>query len=54
MVRAAGYVTATTTEYGRACPGDDLFELPRVMIARTNHLLLFWSKVLHGYEGKRR
>ncbi len=54
MVRAAGYATATTTERARARLTDDLFELPRVLIARTNHLLLFWSKVLHGYEDKRR
>jgi len=54
MVRDAGYTTATTTDYGRALQGDDLFALPRVMIARTNHLLLFWSKVLHGYGDSRR
>lgn len=54
MAREAGYITATTTERARARPEDDAFELPRVMIARTNHLLLFWSKVLHGYEDRRR
>ena len=54
LVREAGYATATTTERARARPDDDPFELPRVLIARTNHLLLFWSKVLHGYEDRRR
>ena len=54
LVRSAGYVTATTTERARARPEDDPFELPRVTITRTNHLLLFWSKVLHGYEDRRR
>lgn len=54
MVRAAGYATATTTERSRACSSDDPFELPRVMIARTNHLLLFWMKVCRGYEDRRR
>ena len=54
MVRDAGYATATTTERSRACSSDDPFELPRVMIARTNHLLLFWMKVCRGYEDRRR
>lgn len=54
MVRAAGYATATTTERSRARGNDDPFELPRVMIARTNHLLLFWMKVCRGYEDRRR
>lgn len=54
MVRDAGYATATTTERARAHAGDAPYELPRVLIARTNHLLLFWSKVLHGYEDRRR
>ncbi|MEO0003999.1 MAG: hypothetical protein RLZZ22_1691 [Pseudomonadota bacterium] len=54
LVREAGFVTATTTERSRARGSDDPFELPRVMIARTNHLLLFWMKVCRGYEDRRR
>ncbi|NTV10461.1 MAG: polysaccharide deacetylase family protein [Zoogloea sp.] len=54
MVRAAGFATATTVERSRARPEDDLFELPRVMVARHNHLLLFWSRIAFGYEDPRK
>ena len=53
MVRAAGYRSATTVERSRARSSDDPFELPRVMIARTNHLALFWMKIATGYEDSR-
>lgn len=53
-VQAAGYVSATTVQRSRARTSDHPFELPRVMIARTNHLLLFVMKVLYGYEDARR
>ena len=53
-VREAGYVTSTTTQRGRALPGDDLLQLPRVLIAHSNHLLLFWAKTLHTYEDRYR
>lgn len=54
IAREAGYITSTTTKRGRARPDDDLFELPRVLIAHSNHLLLFWAKVLHTYEDRYR
>ena len=54
LVQAAGYVTATTTRRGRAIPQDSLLELPRVMVAHSNHLLLFWAKALHTYEDRYR
>ena len=53
MVRAAGYATATTTERARARLTDDPFELPRVLITRTNHLLLFWLKIARDYEDRK-
>ena len=53
-VQDAGYITSTTTQRGRVRSGDDLFELPRVLIAHSNHLLLFWAKTLHTYEDRYR
>jgi peptidoglycan/xylan/chitin deacetylase (PgdA/CDA1 family) len=54
MVQQAGYLTATTTHRGRVKPGDDLFELRRVLIAHSNHLALFWAKTLLDYEDRHR
>lgn len=54
LVKDAGYTTATTTRRGRAMPGDNLLELRRVLIAHSNHLLLFWAKTLHTYEDRYR
>ena len=54
LVQAAGYATATTTRRGRTIPQDSLLELPRVMVAHSNHLLLFWAKTLHTYEDRYR
>lgn len=54
LVREAGYVTATTTVRGRARPGDPMLELPRIMVARTHHPLLFWLKVCRGWGDPRR
>lgn len=53
MAKEAGYVTATTTMRGRAHPGDDLFTLKRVMVARATHLLQFVFKVGSQYEDVR-
>lgn len=54
MVQDAGYTTATTTRRGRAQAGDDAFELRRVLIAHSNHLLLFGAKTLGRYEDRYR
>ena len=54
MVQQAGYITATTTNRGRAMPGDELLELRRVLIAHSNHLLLFWAKTMSDYEDRYR
>jgi peptidoglycan/xylan/chitin deacetylase (PgdA/CDA1 family) len=53
LVREAGFVTATTTQRGRARAGDPWLELPRIMVARTHHALLFWLKVCHGFGDPR-
>jgi len=54
MVKDAGYTTATTTRRGRAMAGDDLLELRRVLIAHSNHLLLFGAKTIGSYEDRHR
>lgn len=54
MARKAGYVTATTMNRGRNLVGDDLFRLRRIMVACSTHLALFLTKVLTGYEDRRR
>ena len=53
MVRAAGYVTATSTRRGRAQPGDNPYALSRIMVARATNPLQFFMKVVSAYEDKR-
>lgn len=54
MVKQAGYVTATTMNRGRNHAGDDRYRLRRIMVACSTHLGLFLTKVLTGYEDRRR
>lgn len=54
LVKQAGYTTATTTRRGRALAGDNLLELRRVLIAHSNHLLLFGAKTIGSYEDRYR
>src|SRR5512139_541224 len=51
--RDAGYVAATTTRRGRARPGMDLFQLPRVQVARHHWLLPFALRAFTSYEDRR-
>ena len=53
-VKAAGYLTATTTVRGRAVAGqsDDLL-LPRVLVSRTTTWMQLLLKCLSNYEDKR-
>ena len=53
-VRAAGYLTATTTVRGRAvvAQSDDLL-LPRVLVSRTTTWMQLLLKCLSNYEDKR-
>lgn len=51
--RSAGYCAATTTRRGRACPGDDLLQLSRVLVSGSSMLYLFLIKLLTKYEDKR-
>lgn len=53
MVRAAGYVTATSTRRGRVQAGDNPYALNRIMVARATNPLQFFMKVTTAYEDKR-
>ncbi len=53
MVRAAGYVTATSTRRGRVQASDNPYALNRIMVARATHPLQFFMKVTTAYEDKR-
>jgi peptidoglycan/xylan/chitin deacetylase (PgdA/CDA1 family) len=53
MVRAAGYVTATSTRRGRVQAGDSPFSLKRIMVARATNPLQFAAKVMSSYEDKK-
>jgi len=53
-VRAAGYLTATTTVRGRAVQGQsDELLLPRVLVSRTTTWMQLLLKCLSRYEDKR-
>lgn len=54
IVRAAGYRTATTTQRSRCALGEDLMALPRVPVVRSTTALAFVTKILTGYEDRRR
>ena len=53
-VKAAGYLTATTTVRGRAVAGpSDALLLPRVLVSRTTTWMQLLLKCLSRYEDKR-
>lgn len=54
MVEQAGFVSATTVQRGRARPGDNLFALPRVLVAQSTHSLHFMAKLTTSYEDRHR
>ena len=53
VVREAGFAAATTTRRGRATAGMDLWQLPRVQVARHHLLPQFALRVLSRYEDRR-
>lgn len=53
LVRAAGYLTATSTRRGRAQPKDNPYALQRIMVARATNPLLFFMKIATDYEDRR-
>ena len=50
MAREAGYQTATTTRRGRCHGESDLFQLPRITVARSTTLPALWMKIATPYE----
>jgi peptidoglycan/xylan/chitin deacetylase (PgdA/CDA1 family) len=52
LAREAGYQTVTTTQRGRCHAGADLFELPRITVARRTTRLGLWLKVATAYEDR--
>jgi len=53
MVRAAGFITATTTRRGRCAVGSDKLQLDRVPVVRSTSLPVLWLKLATGYEDKK-
>jgi peptidoglycan/xylan/chitin deacetylase (PgdA/CDA1 family) len=53
LTREAGFAAATTTNRGRAIPGTDPWQLPRIQVARHHLLPQFAMKILSGYEDRR-
>ena len=51
--RAAGYITATTTQRGRSRAGDDLLQLARVPVLRATSLPVLWMKLATRYEDRK-
>src|SRR5690606_9622544 len=53
MARAAGYRNATTPRRGRARAGDDPWQLRRVPVVRSTHLVGLLQKMATSYEDRR-
>jgi peptidoglycan/xylan/chitin deacetylase (PgdA/CDA1 family) len=53
VVREAGFAAATTTRRGRTRTDMDLWQLPRIQIARHHLLPQFAMRTLTGYEDRR-
>lgn len=47
MVKAAGYITGTTTNYGKFKTGQSLMAIPRIMIKGSMNLANFLWKITH-------
>ena len=54
IVKAAGYVAATTTARGKVHAGDSAFELRRIPVVRSTALPQFLLKILSSYEDRYR
>ena len=54
IVRASGYVAATTTARGKFHAGDSAFELRRIPVVRSTALPQFLIKILSSYEDRYR
>jgi peptidoglycan/xylan/chitin deacetylase (PgdA/CDA1 family) len=54
IVKASGYVAATTTTRGKVHAGDSAFELRRIPVVRSTALPQFLLKILSSYEDRYR
>ena len=54
MVKASGYLAATTTARGKVHLGDSAFELRRIPVVRSTSLPQFLFKILSSYEDRYR
>ena len=54
IVKASGYVAATTTARGKVHAGDSEFELRRIPVVRSTALPQFLLKILSSYEDRYR
>ena len=54
MVKASGYLSATTTARGKVHRGDNAFELRRIPVVRSTSLPQFIFKILSSYEDRYR
>ena len=54
MVKASGYLAATTTLRGKVHRGDNAFELRRIPVVRSTSLPQFIFKILSSYEDRYR
>lgn len=54
MVKASGYLAATTTARGKVHRGDNAFELRRIPVVRSTSLPQFLLKILSSYEDRYR
>ena len=54
MVKASGYLAATTTLRGKVHRGDNFFELRRIPVVRSTSLPQFIFKILSSYEDRYR
>ncbi len=53
MVRAAGYITATSTRRGRVQVGENPYSLNRILVARATNPLQYFLKLATAYEDRR-
>lgn len=54
FAKKAGYLSATTTERSRCHEHEDMFKLPRVVVAKQTLPHLFCMKIATPYEDKKR
>lgn len=54
MVERAGYASATTVQRARVLASDNVYALPRVLVAQATNWAQFLAKITTGYEDRHR